>query len=78
MKNEGAHTTPAALSAWCYCFEAVSIFQYLGPTLSEDLDEKEESRRKTAAGNKAYFALVKILRSSRIVSESTRSGCIKP
>ena len=52
-----------------YCLEAASSFQSLGSTVIEDRDEKEEIRRRIAAGNRAYSALNKILK-IRLVRQS--------
>ena len=43
-----------------YYFKVVSRFQYLGSTVNEETDEKEEIRRRIPAGNS--IAVNKILR----------------
>ena len=59
-----------------YCFEVVSLISH-GSTVSENLDKKEEMRRRIAAGNGTYFALNKILK-SRLVTQSMKFRFYKP
>lgn len=38
--------------------------KYLGPTITENMDEEAEIKNRLASANRAYFSLAKITRSS--------------
>ncbi|XP_066908291.1 uncharacterized protein [Halyomorpha halys] len=45
-----------------YNFELVRSFSYLGSIINENQDEEEEVKRKIAAGNRAYFSIVSLIK----------------
>ncbi|XP_066905643.1 uncharacterized protein [Halyomorpha halys] len=46
-----------------YNFEVVRSFTYLGSIINENQDEEEEVKTKIAAGNRAYFFIVRLIKS---------------
>ncbi|XP_066906239.1 uncharacterized protein [Halyomorpha halys] len=54
-----------------YNFEVVRSFTYLGSIINENQDEKEEVKSRIAAGNRAYFSIVRLIK-SRLVSRTTK------
>ncbi|XP_066909145.1 uncharacterized protein [Halyomorpha halys] len=54
-----------------YNFEEVRSFTYLGSISNENQDEEEEVKRRIAAGNRAYFSIVRLIK-CRLVSRTTK------
>ncbi|XP_066902399.1 uncharacterized protein [Halyomorpha halys] len=54
-----------------YDFEVVRSFTYLGSIINENQDEEEEVKSRIAARNRAYFSIVRLIK-SRLVSRITK------
>ncbi|XP_066903488.1 uncharacterized protein [Halyomorpha halys] len=54
-----------------YNFQVVRSFTYLGSIINENQDEEEEVKSRIAAGNRAYFSIVKLIK-SRLVIRTTK------
>ncbi|XP_066907104.1 uncharacterized protein [Halyomorpha halys] len=54
-----------------YNLQVVRSFTYLGSIINENQDEEEEVKSSIAAGNRAYFFIVRLIK-SRLVSRTTK------
>jgi hypothetical protein len=54
------------LNVGSYKFERVDKFKYLGSLVTENSEKSTEIKIRTAAGNRCYFSLIKLLKSKAV------------
>jgi hypothetical protein len=59
------------LNVGSYKFERVDKFKYLGSLVTENSEDSTEIKIRTAAGNRCYFSVTKLLK-SRAVARNTK------
>ncbi|XP_066903471.1 uncharacterized protein [Halyomorpha halys] len=70
-KEVGLWSTSGPAMLPLYNFEVVGSFSYLGSIINENQDEEEEVRSRIYAGNRAYFSIIRLIK-SKLVSRTTK------
>jgi hypothetical protein len=74
ISNLQARKEPRNLSIGEYDFEGVREFSYLGTNINSENKVNEDIQRRIMAGNRAYFAFIKLL---RLMSKDTKMKLYK-
>jgi hypothetical protein len=70
MSNFQARREPRNLSIGEYDFEGVREFSYFGTNLNSENKFNEDIQKRVMAGNRAYFAFIKLFRSKLMFKDT--------